>query len=65
MIWWRSVSCAIVIDEQSTNSPVTESIEVTLSSPVALPVESDTQLKVGKEQLRRSILSSEYCSSVA
>ena len=39
------------VDKQTFHSPVTESIEVTLSSPVTLSAESEGQLVVGKEQL--------------
>lgn len=44
------LQCFQLLDRQSTNSSATESIEITLSSPLTLPVEPDTQLKVGKEQ---------------
>lgn len=38
------------LDQQSTNSTVTKTIEMTLSIPLTLSVVADTQLKVGKEQ---------------
>nr|XP_046272302.1 uncharacterized protein LOC124073826 [Scatophagus argus] len=46
-----SAASEFTVAKQSNDSTVSETIEVTLSSPVTLSDESEAQLKVGREQL--------------